>query len=74
VEFFNKATLRNSEFAQYNERIIKALKVGKEKFEKYSKLIADTLIYYIASVLNLRIKCSIIQFEDKYADAKIKMI
>jgi hypothetical protein len=74
VEFFNKATLRDSEFAQYNERIIKALKVGKEKFEKYSKLIADTLIYYIASVLDLRIKCSIIQSEDKHADAKIKMI
>ena len=65
---------RSSEFAQYNERIIKALKVGKEKFEKYSKLITDTLIYYIASVLDLRIKCSIIQFEDKYADVKIKMI
>jgi hypothetical protein len=74
VEFFDKATLRDSEFAQYNERIIKALEVGKEKFEKYSKLIADTPIYYIASVLDLQIKCSIIQSKDKHADAKIKMI
>ena len=53
VEFFDKATYHNSKFAQYDKRIIKALKANKEKFEKYSQLIANTPIYYIASVLDL---------------------
>jgi hypothetical protein len=74
VEFFDKATRREGEYAQYDIRITNAVQAGKEKFEKYGGFIKETLIYYITSVLDPRIKCSIIQAEDADSDAKIKMV
>jgi hypothetical protein len=60
VEFFNQATRRDSKFAQYDDRIISALQASKEKFEKYGEFIKETPIYYIASMLDSRLKCSLI--------------
>ena len=74
VKFFDQATRRDGKFAQYDDRIISALQAGKEKFEKYGEFIEETPIYYIASMLDPRLKCSLIQAEDSHADAKIAMI
>ena len=71
VEFFDQATRRDGKFAQYDDRIISALQAGKEKFEKYGDFIKETPIYYIASMLDPRLKCSLIQAKDSHADAKI---
>jgi hypothetical protein len=60
VEFFDQATCRDGKFAQYDDRIISALQAGKEKFEKYGDFIEETPIYYIASMLDPRLKCSLI--------------
>jgi hypothetical protein len=74
VEFFDKATCREGEYAQYNICITNAIQAGKEKFEKYRGFIKETLIYYITSVLDPRIKYSIIQAEDSENNAKIKIV
>ena len=74
MEFFDKATHQKDKFAQYDDCIISALKAGKEKFEKYEAFIEETPIYYIASVLDPRIKCDIIRAEARDADAKIEMV
>ena len=55
-ELFRKASRREGEYATYSNLITSAVHAGLEKFEKYYKFMDNTLIYFVASVLDPRIK------------------
>lgn len=48
---------REGEYTKFDTSLIEAAKVGLEKFKGYNGFIQSNDIYYIASILDLRIKC-----------------
>ena len=48
---------REGVYAEFDSTLVKAAKYGLEKFNEYNGYIKGNDIYYIASVLDPRIKC-----------------
>jgi hypothetical protein len=48
---------REREYTRFNASLADTVKVGLAKFEEYNRFMQSNNIYYIASILDLRIKC-----------------
>jgi hypothetical protein len=73
ADLIHKVSHQEDEYNAYDMRIINAFKseVVKDKFEKYNEYIDGSPIYFIASVLDPRIKGSLIQSE--YSDGNTRV-
>jgi hypothetical protein len=72
-ELFTKVKNREGEYSTFDMRIVNAFKskTVNDKFEKYNAYISQCPIYFIASVLDPRIKGTFIEVD--YVDGKAKL-
>jgi hAT family C-terminal dimerisation region len=70
----NSITRKKGKYAAFDDTLINAVKAGVETFEKYNSFMRDNDIYFIASVLDPRIKTQWIKDHMPDADNVIKRI
>jgi len=73
-DLLKSVTLRTGQWASYHQSITTAVQAGLVKFEKYWSLLDNQLIYYIAAVLDPRIKGLWLQKKLQNGDAIVAKV